>query len=52
MTIMNTGNEFVAIANNNSTSMSDDTKEILHQLGNTLVNLGTKVENFRIQLNN
>ena len=52
MTIMNAGNEFVTIANNNSTSMSDDTKEILHQLGNTLVNLGTKVENFRIQLNN
>ena len=52
MTIMNTGNEFVAIANNNSTSMSDDTKEILHKLGNILVNMGTKLENLRIQLNN
>ena len=52
MTIMNAGNEFVAIANNNSTLMSDDTKEILHKLGNILVNMGTKIENLRIQLNN
>ena len=51
MIIMNEGNEFVSIAKNNSTLMADTTREILDHLGKILIDLGTKLENSRVQLN-
>ncbi len=44
------GSDFISIAENNSTSMNDSTRDILDNFGNILVNIGKKVENLRIQL--
>jgi hypothetical protein len=52
MTIIKIGSDFISIAKNNSTSMNDSTKEILDNFGNILINIGKKIENFRIQLSN
>ena len=52
MTIIKIGSDFISIAENNSTSMNDSTKEILDNFGNTLINVGKKIENLRIQLSN
>lgn len=51
MTIMNAGDEFVSISKDNSTLMTDGTKEILGHFGKILKDLGTKVDNSMIQLN-
>ena len=51
MTIMNAGDEFVSISKDNSTFMTDGTKEILEHFGKILKDLGTKVDNSMIQLN-
>ena len=50
MTIIKIGSDFISIAENNSTSMNDSTKEILDNFGNILINVGKKIENLRIQL--
>ena len=50
MTIIKIGSDFISIAENNSTSMDDSTKEILDNFGNILINVGKKIENLRIQL--
>jgi hypothetical protein len=50
MTIMNSGDEFVSISKDNSTLISDGTKEILGHFGKILKE-GTKVDNSMIQLN-
>lgn len=52
MTIIKIGSDFISMAKNNSTSMSNSTREILDNFGNTLVNIGKKIENLRIQLSN
>jgi hypothetical protein len=52
MTIIKIGSDFISMAKNNSTSMNDSTREILDNFGNTLVNIGKKIENLRIQLSN
>ena len=52
MTIIKIGSDFISIAENNSTSMNDSTKEILDNFGNILINVGKKIENLRIQLSN
>ena len=52
MTIIKIGSDFISIAKNNSTSTNDSTREILDNFGNTLVNIGKKIENLRIQLSN
>ncbi len=52
MTIIKIGSDFISIAENNSTSMNDSTKEILDNFGNILINVGKKIENTRIQLSN
>lgn len=48
--IVETGNEFVAIANNSSITMNQSTRSILDHFGTILLDLGTKVENFRLEL--
>jgi hypothetical protein len=48
---MNSGDEFVSISKDNSTLISDGTKEILGHFGKILKDLGTKVDNSMIQLN-
>jgi hypothetical protein len=50
MTIIKIGSDFISIAENNSTSMNESTKEILDNFGNILINVGKKIENLRIQL--
>jgi hypothetical protein len=50
MKIIKIGSDFISIAENNSTSMNDSTKEILDNFGNILINVGKKIENLRIQL--
>ena len=50
MTIIKIGSDFISMAKNNSTSMNNNTKEILDNFGNILINIGKKIENFRIQL--
>ena len=50
MTIIKIGSDFISLAKNNSTSMNNNTKEILDNFGNILINIGKKIENFRIQL--
>ena len=50
MTIIKIGSDFISIAENNSTSMNNSTKEILDNFGNILINVGKKIENLRIQL--
>jgi hypothetical protein len=52
MTIIKIGSDFISVAENNSTSMNDSTKEILDNFGNILINIGKKIENLRIQLSN
>ena len=52
MTIIKIGSDFISIAENNSTSMNNSTKEILDNFGNILINVGKKIENTRIQLSN
>ena len=52
MSIIKIGSDFISIAENNSTSMNDSTKEILDNFGNILINVGKKIENLRIQLSN
>lgn len=52
MSIIKIGSDFISIAENNSTSMNDSTKEILDNFGNILINIGKKIENLRIQLSN
>ena len=52
MTIIKIGSDFISMAKINSTSMNDSTREILDNFGNTLVNIGKKIENLRIQLSN
>lgn len=44
ITISNAGNEFVSISKNNSTNMSDSTRQILDHFGNILINMGNKIE--------
>ena len=44
------GSDFISIAENNSTSMNDSTRDILDNFGNILVNIGKKIDNLRIQL--
>ena len=48
--IINTGNEFVSISNNSTITMNQSTRNILDHFGTILVDLGTKVENFRLEL--
>ena len=48
--IIDTGNEFVSIANNSSITMNQSTRSILEHFGTILLDLGTKVENFRLEL--
>lgn len=50
-TIMNAGDEFVSISKDNSTLMTQGTKNILEHFGTILKDLGTKVDNAMIQLN-
>ena len=50
MRIIKIGSDFISMAKNNSTSTNDSTREILDNFGNTLVNIGKKIENLRIQL--
>ena len=50
-TIMNAGDEFVSISKDNSTLMTQGTKNILEHFGTILKDLGTKVDNTMIQLN-
>jgi hypothetical protein len=52
MIIIKIGSDFISIAENNSTSMNDSTKEILNNFGNVLINVGKKIESLRIQLSN
>ena len=51
MTIMNAGDEFVSISEDNSTLMAQGTKEILEHFGKILKDLGSNVENSMVQLN-
>jgi hypothetical protein len=48
---MNAGDEFVSISKDNSTLMTEGTKEILEHFGKVLKDLGTKVDNSMIHLN-
>jgi hypothetical protein len=48
MTIIKIGSDFISIAENNSTSMNESTKEILDNFGNILINVGKKIENLRM----
>lgn len=50
LSIMNAGDEFVSIANDNSTLITDDTREILDHFGKVLKELGSKVHNSMVQL--
>ncbi len=50
ITIINAGNEFVSIGKNNSTNMSDSTRQILDHFGNILINMGKKIEDLRLEL--
>lgn len=48
--IVNTGNEFVSIADNSTITMNQSTRNILDHFGAILIDLGTKAENFRLEL--
>ena len=43
MTISKIGSDFISIAETNSTSMNNSTKEILDNFGNILINIGKKI---------
>jgi hypothetical protein len=47
---MNLGNEFISLAKDNSTLVSNSGKVILDHFGNIIVELGTDIERLRIQL--
>jgi len=49
-TAMNLGNEFISLAKDNSTLVSNSGKVILDHFGNIIVELGTDIERLRIQL--
>lgn len=49
--IIGIGNEFIELSGMNSTSMNIDTREILGNFGNTIKDIGIKLENLRIKLN-
>lgn len=51
LTAMNLGNEFISIAKDNSTLLTNSERVILDHFGNIIVKLGTDIENLRIQLN-
>jgi hypothetical protein len=51
LTAMNVGNQFISVATDNSTLLTNSERVILDHFGNIIVKLGTEIENLRIQLN-